>query len=65
MSTHDAVVGDEAKNDCGAVGAQGTTDVDAVGAEASNIEKVSILYFLKSNICTACTLLYFLLTCFC
>jgi hypothetical protein len=45
MSTHDAVVGDEAKNDCGAVGAQGTTDVDAVGAEASNIAKVSTLYF--------------------
>jgi hypothetical protein len=45
MSTHDAVVGDEAKNDCGAVGAQGTTDVDAVGAEASKIAKVSTLYF--------------------
>jgi hypothetical protein len=65
MSTHDAVVGDQVKNDCGVVGAQGTKDDDAVGPEASKNVKVSLLYFLKSNFCTAFTLLFFELTCFC
>jgi hypothetical protein len=65
MSTHDAVVGDQMKNDCGAVGTEGTKDIDDVGAEASKIAKVSLLYFLKSDFCTACTLLYFELTSFC
>jgi hypothetical protein len=65
MSTHDAIVGDQVKNDCGAVGAQGTKDDDAVGVEASKNVNVNSLYFLKSNFCTAFTLLYFELTCFC
>jgi hypothetical protein len=52
MSTHDAVVGDQVKNDCGAIGAEWIKDVDAVGAEASKIVKVSLLYFLKSDCCT-------------
>jgi hypothetical protein len=55
MLTHDAVVGDQVKNDCAAVGAQMRKDDDDVGAEASKNGNVSLLYFLEYNFCTACT----------